>query len=85
MQISSERWTPEDTRRAEHFWEAYQREHDLSALLDRTAGIDPGTGRIWIGDAAEDILDQQEREGVDAPLLFIRIGRDYYFRKGGRQ
>ena len=81
----TQEWTAEHTRRAEAIWDAYQREHDLSELVDQTAGIDPATGRVWLGEAAEVILDQQEDEGVEAPLLFVRIGRDHYFRKGGRR
>jgi hypothetical protein len=48
-------------------------------------GIDPASGRVWIGEAATDIWKQQEAEGIDVPLYYVRIGSDYYVRKGGRK
>ncbi|HTE20383.1 MAG TPA: hypothetical protein VK689_18620 [Armatimonadota bacterium] len=78
-------WKPGYTERAQEFWAAYQTAHDTSALVGHTAGVDPASGRVWIGETAEDVLDQLEMEGVETPLYFIRIGFDHYFRKGGRR
>jgi hypothetical protein len=77
-------WTPEYTARAERAWEEYQESHDLTTLHGQTAGVDPLSGRVWIGEDAEEILDRLESEGLDTPLYFVRIGHDYYFRKGRR-
>ena len=57
-------WTPVDTARAQQIWAEYQHEHDVSTRIGQTAGIDPNTGRVWIADSAEDILDQME-EAID--------------------
>lgn len=80
----STKWTPEDTDRAQEIWRQFQRQHDLRDQLDRAAGIDPVTARVWLGESAEDILEQLDTEGLSTPLYFVRVGRDYYFRKGTR-
>lgn len=74
-----------DTAKAQEIWAEYQRQHDLSGQLGRTAGIDPVTGKVWIGDSIFDVVDQRDADGSDAPLLFERIGHSAYFRKGGRR
>jgi hypothetical protein len=71
-----------DTERSRQFWAEYQRQHDVSDRLGQTAGIDPVRGRIWFGASAKDIVAQMEAEGVTMPLYFVRIGSDYYLRKG---
>lgn len=78
-------WRPEYTTRAQELWVEYQQHHDVSKHTGDTAGIDPVSGRIWIGESAEDILAQLEGEGLETPLYFVRIGFDYYFRKGGHR
>lgn len=83
--MDSATWTPEDTARAEQFWAAYQREHDLSGLTGQTAGIDPVSGRVWIGESIPDVVKKSAEEGITRPLLFVRIGYDYYYRKGWRR
>ena len=47
-----------------------------------TAGIDPVSGQIWFGASAKDIVAQMEAEGIVTPLYFVRVGTDYYLRKG---
>ena len=44
MTTTNTAWTPEDTKSALAFWEAYQREHDVSARKGQAVGID-GTVR----------------------------------------
>ena len=75
-------WTETDTERARQFWAEYQRQHNLSDLRGQTAGVDPVSGRVWFGTSAKDIVSQMEAEGVTTPLYFVRVGFDYYLRKG---
>src|SRR5688572_13495136 len=82
MRTAARRLTGEDIERAEAVWTEYVRSHDISDRTAWTAGIDPESGRIWFGESILDVMAQQDVEGVDAPLLFIRVGSDYYFRKG---
>jgi len=77
-------WTESDSSKAKQIWLDYQRQHDLSARLGQTAGIDPHSGRIWIGESILDVVSQRDAEGLDSPLLFERIGFDAYFQKGRR-
>jgi hypothetical protein len=78
-------WTKTETEQARHIWKAYQQEHDVSAQIGQTAGIDPVSGRVWFGKSAKDIVTQMESEGVTTPLYFMRVGSDYYLRKGGHR
>lgn len=77
--------TNADTDHARAIWARYEREHDLSDQQGSTAGVDPDTERVWIGDSIEDVLEQMRSEGESKPLYFIRIGSDAYFRKGGHR
>ena len=83
--MSVSNWTDADTARALQVWAEYQQHHDLSGLIGQTAGIDPVSGRIWFGESATDIRRQMDAEGLDTPLLCLRVGSDYYVRKGGRR
>jgi hypothetical protein len=83
--MSTSTWTPNDTQTAMRLWDEYQASHDVSDLKGRTAGIDPHTGRVWFGDSAIDIARQMDAEGQRTPLYFVRVGYDYYLRKGRRQ
>ena len=74
-----------DVERACEIWSEYQKMHDVSHLTGKAAGIDPATGQIWFGDDAIDIVTQMDREGAFRPLYFIRVGHDYYDRKGGHR
>jgi hypothetical protein len=74
-----------DLERAKQIWAEYQQQHDVSGRLGQTAGIDPVSGRVWFGTSAEDIWRQQDAEGIDAPCYYVRVGKDYYLRKGKRK
>ena len=83
MKVSS--WTDRDTERAIRVWSNYQQKHDLSSRKGQSTGIDPNSGRVWFGESIVDIGRQLDAEGLDTPLFFVRVGSDYYFRKGGRR
>ena len=78
-------WTESDTARAEVIWADYQRENDLIGRKGQAVGIDPASGRIWFGKSAKDIVLRWEARGFRTPLFFLRVGQDFYARKGGRR
>jgi hypothetical protein len=78
-------WADADSKRAHEIWSAYQRSHDLSEKAGYTAGIDPASGRVWLGESLEDVIAQRTVDGCDAPLFLIRIGSATYYRKGGHR
>ncbi|MCY3021873.1 MAG: hypothetical protein NTW87_22920 [Planctomycetota bacterium] len=80
-----ETWTQEDTAKAKAIWAEYQKKHDVSARKGQTAGIDPVSGRVWFGERIANIVSQLDAEGVTALLYFVRVGYDYYDRKGGHR
>lgn len=82
--MNTANWTVADTQRALRVWEQYQQNHDVSERHGQAVGIDPVSERIWFGESLADIANQKETAKVDAPLLFLRVGRDYYQRKGSR-
>ncbi|NCO41880.1 MAG: hypothetical protein COZ06_18630 [Armatimonadetes bacterium CG_4_10_14_3_um_filter_66_18] len=71
-----------DMERAQQFWEVYQRQHDVSARKGQAAGIDPVTGRVWFGESLIDIANQINAAGQFRPFYGVRVGYDYYLRKG---
>lgn len=75
-------WTEADSQKAKQIWVAYQKQHNLSERIGQTAGIDPKSSRIWFGDSIQAIVQQRDREGLDSPLFFQRVGEETYFRKG---
>jgi hypothetical protein len=83
MELSA--WSDEDSVKAKKIWAAYQQQHDLSQRLGQTAGIDPISGRVWLGESIQNIVAQRDAEGLHSPLFFERVGSDTYFRKGRRQ
>ena len=83
MSVST--WTDSDTVKAEQIWLEYQRGHDLSRDVGKTAGIDPQSGRVWIGESIPDVLAQRNAEGINSLLFFERVGSKTYYRKGGRR
>jgi hypothetical protein len=83
--MSASIWTDDDTERACKIWDEYQSEHDVSSLIGQTAGIDPDSGRVWFGESAADIWRQRQLEGIDTPMYCVRVGFDYYIRKGGHR
>lgn len=78
-------WNEADTARALGIWAEFQRLNDLSSRAGQTAGIDPVSGRIWFGESASDIWQQMEAQGVEAPLYYVRVGSEFYLRKGGHR
>ena len=82
--MSSLTWTEDDSARARRFWAEYQQQHDVSDRIGQAVGIDPDTGRVWFGESGIDIRRQQEAEGESKPLYVLRVGYDYYLRKGRR-
>jgi hypothetical protein len=75
-------WSAEDTRRAEQVWDEYQRSHDLSERRGQAVGIDPENGEVWFGESALDIVAQRREQGLNSPLLFLRVGHPGYLYKG---
>jgi hypothetical protein len=78
-------WAEADSLKAREIWAEYQRPHDVSALRGQAVGIDPVSGRVWFGESAAAIMQQQQAEGIWIPLYFLRVGYDYYQRKGGHR
>lgn len=77
-------WTTTDTNRAQQIWGDYTKNHDLTERMGQTAGIDPRHSRIWFGESILDVVMQRDADGYEAPLFFIRVGEETYYRKGGR-
>ena len=77
-------WKPEYTAKALQIWDAYQQQHDLSKLNGKVAAIEPHSERIWIGNSGVDVAAQMQSEGIETPVYLIRIGSNYYIRKGRR-
>ena len=77
-------WEESDSVRAKQMWIDYQRQHDLSARVGQTAGIDPRSGRIWFGESVRDIVCQRDAEGLHSPLFFESVGSEAYLHKGTR-
>ena len=78
-------WSDLDTAEAKRIWREYQETHDLSQHHGRTAGIDPASGRIWLGDSAVEAVREMRADGIERPLFFVRVGYSHYLRKGGRR
>jgi hypothetical protein len=74
-----------DVARAKQIWADYCARHDISGLINQAAAIEPGSGRIWFGDSGLDACEKMRADGIDAPVYLVRVGYDYYVRKGGRQ
>ncbi len=74
-----------DVERARQIWAEYQQHHDVSDRVGQAVGIDPVSGRIWFGKSAKDIWYQIEAEGLHTPVYVLRVGYDYYIRKGGHR
>jgi hypothetical protein len=78
-------WTEADSNRAQEIWSDYQQHHDLSKEIGQTAGIDPASGAIWLGDSIQDVIAQRDADGSAVPLFFMRVGSATYYRKGGHR
>ena len=85
IRTSPSTWTDTDTARARQIWAEYQQQHDISDRLGQVAGIDPIGGRIWFGESAKDIVEQMTAEGINTLFYCVRVGFDYYLRKGGHR
>ena len=83
--MKSEIWTDNDSKSAKKVWHQYQEKHDISSIIGKTAGIDPKTKQVWIGNSASEIVQQRLDEGLNSPLYFERVGFGSYLRKGGRR
>lgn len=83
--MASQASTYVDTDRARAIWADYQKDHDITALLEKAVGIEPISGRIWFGESGLDIREQMLCEGIDAPFYCVRVGHEYYLRKGTRR
>jgi hypothetical protein len=57
--MSPSTWTDADSIKARDIWAEYQRQHDVSALHGKAVGIDPVSGRVWFGESAAAIMQQQ--------------------------
>ena len=53
--------------------------------IGQTAGIDPISGGVWFGESAADIWRQRQAEGLDSPVYCVRVGYEYYLRKGSHR
>ena len=74
-----------DSVKAREIWAQYQRQNDVSDRIGQAVGVDPVSGRIWFGRKALEIAQQMRAEGIDRPFFCVRVGSDYYGRKGGRR
>lgn len=74
-----------DSDQAQKIWLDYQQQHDLSGKRGQTAGIEPVTGSIWFGSSVQDVIAQRDAVGNTAPLFFLRVGSETYYRKGGHR
>jgi hypothetical protein len=63
-------------------WEDYQKTHDLSDRVGHAVGVDPVSGRVWIAPTTQDIRRQLEEEGLSTPLMYVRVGSLFLWRKG---
>jgi hypothetical protein len=83
--MSVSNWSEADSNRAKEIWAEYQLQHDLSDKGGKTAGIDPVSGSLWIGESIRDVIAQRDAAGLGDPLFFERVGSATYYRKGGRR
>jgi hypothetical protein len=74
--------TDEQIGRAQEIWAEYQKQHDVTARNGQAVGIDPVSGRVWFGESAIDIRKQMDAVGDPALLFLLRVGRNYYARRG---
>jgi hypothetical protein len=82
--MNTSTWNDLETAKAEQIWSQYQQSHDLSGQIGKTAGIDPASGRVWVGESIPDVLAMRTADGFESLLYFVRVGSSTYYRKGGR-
>ena len=73
-----------DTLRAQQIWADYERNHDLSGVVGKIAGVERESGRIWIADSGVEISECMREDGIAAPVYLVRVGSDHFVRKGRR-
>jgi hypothetical protein len=78
-------WSESDTAEAQKIWNQYQKNHDLSDKAGQTVGIDPRSGRVWIGQSIHEVIAERDAAGIHSLLFFERVGASTYYRKGGRR
>ena len=78
-------WTAADSGRAKQIWSEYQQHHDVSKKAGQTAGIEPVSSSVWLGDSIQDVIAQRDAAGSRNPLFFVRVGSETYYRKGGHR
>ena len=78
-------WTEANSNRAREIWSEYRQHHDVSVKVGQTVGIDPVSSCIWFGESIQDVIAQRDADGSAAPLFFLRVGSETYYRKGGRR
>lgn len=83
--MSASNSTAVDSATAREIWAQYQRQHDVSDRQGQAVGIEPVSGRVWFGRKALEIARQMRADGIDRPFYCVRVGSDYYGRKGGRR
>lgn len=83
--MASSTHPPLDVDRAKEIWAEYQKHHDVSPYKELAAGIEPVSGRVWFGESGLEVRDKMLADGIDAPFYCVRVGYDYYLRKGGRR
>jgi hypothetical protein len=83
--IALPRLSEAEISKAKQIWAEYQKEHDVSDRKGQAVGVEPISGRLWFGKRALDIKEQMLADGIDRPFYCVRVGYDYYVRKGGRQ
>lgn len=74
-------WTEADSNRAQELWLEYRQHQNVSINVGQTAGLDPVSGRFWIGDSIQDVIAQRDADGSTAPFFFMRVGSDTNYRK----
>ena len=83
--MATHTWTEADTQRALEAWRLYQQQHDVSDRIGQAVGIDPETGEVHFGVSAAEVGKRLMAEGRHKPLLFLRVGYNYYVKKVGKR
>ncbi len=83
--MKHQKWTEDDSRKANHIWEEYKSQHNITDRVGQTVDIDLKSKQIWFGDSTLQIVQRRLAEGLTSPLFFERIGFSAYLCKGGRR
>jgi hypothetical protein len=74
-------WSEADSNHAQRIWSEYQQHRDVSQRAGQTAGIEAVSGSVWFGDSIQDVVAQRDADRITAPLYFVRVGSETYYRK----